>query len=313
MWGQSMPELHYQDESEWLEIKKDYLSSTESPALFGLCSWVTPYSLWHSKKHRITMTSPENDRMEWGKRLEPVIAQACCDKLGWDHRPANTFITHSDTVTRLGCSLDFYAESPTRGAGILECKNRDWIVWKNDWPPGKVAPEVYIQVQHQMLCTGFDWTMAACLVGGNKLETYMIERDKELGEQIEARSIEFWRRVEDDEPFPVTGLPADQAIIKKLWSEATGEIIESTDIDLLETARELDYFRAKRIASSKSEDLAKNRILDAMKDASELQLPGARIYRTVAKNGAVRLRVKIFPDHVHSNPEDALKEIADVV
>jgi putative phage-type endonuclease len=63
---------------EWVEVRKTHLGGSEIAAVLGLSPWTSPFSLWHTKAGLIPPT-PDSPAMEWGRRLEPVVAAKFCD------------------------------------------------------------------------------------------------------------------------------------------------------------------------------------------------------------------------------------------
>ena len=54
-------------EEEWLKLRTLDVTSTESPALFGLSPYMTKFELWHRKKSGEVYTIKDNERMFWGR------------------------------------------------------------------------------------------------------------------------------------------------------------------------------------------------------------------------------------------------------
>lgn len=70
---------------EWHRLRTRGLGGSEIAAVVGLSPWESPYALWQRKAGRIPPQT-ETPSMGWGKRLEPVIAQAFCElhpEFGW--------------------------------------------------------------------------------------------------------------------------------------------------------------------------------------------------------------------------------------
>ena len=74
------------NEQEWLDLRANYINSTEMPALYGLemASAPTAFELWHIKKGEIDNTIQPNNYMLWGKMLEPVIAELAALDRDWE-------------------------------------------------------------------------------------------------------------------------------------------------------------------------------------------------------------------------------------
>jgi len=77
--------LNPPDEKSWLALRKNDITSTESPALFGLSPYSTLFELYHTKRG-VEAGFPDNDRITWGQRLQDVIAAGIAADQGWTVR-----------------------------------------------------------------------------------------------------------------------------------------------------------------------------------------------------------------------------------
>jgi predicted phage-related endonuclease len=60
--------------SEWLDLRRRHIGSSEVAALFGLDERRTLFELWHQKAGHIPEPDVEDDeRVFWGTVLEPAI------------------------------------------------------------------------------------------------------------------------------------------------------------------------------------------------------------------------------------------------
>ena len=59
-----------------------------------------------------------------------------------------------------------------------------------------------IQLQGQLMCTGFDWGIIAVFGKSQRLTLTPFKADKELFSIIKDKVKEFWEKVEKDEPYP---------------------------------------------------------------------------------------------------------------
>lgn len=81
------------------------------------------------------------------------------------------------------------------GFGALEIKT----MAHEDGPP---RMDQVIQLQTQLLCSGFKWGIIAIFGKSQKLNLYPYKADKELFKIITEKVLEFWNKVELDEPYP---------------------------------------------------------------------------------------------------------------
>ena len=81
------------------------------------------------------------------------------------------------------------------GEGVCEIKTQGY----ND----HVTYDHILQLQAQMLVTGFKWGVIGHLGPRLKMQMFVFESDKQIQKKILERVKDFWRRVEKDTPYPV--------------------------------------------------------------------------------------------------------------
>lgn len=230
--------IPFTDEKTWLETRTKDITSTEISALFGISPYCTPFELWHRKKSQQYVKIDPNERMEAGLHYQDAIGAWFAKKNGWNVHRKTEYIR--DTDLRIGASFDMEIE----GEGLLEIKNVDGLVFKNDWTikeNGDIEEPLHIaiQVQHQLLVSGAPVCWLGVLVGGNT--HYLIKRtpDIRVHEAIKQKVVEFWRTIDANiEPHP--DFEADAEFIKSLYNfSEPGTVLNIADqADLTELAKE---------------------------------------------------------------------------
>ena len=258
--------------AHWLELRKKYVSSTESAALFGISPYATAFELWHRKKDKLDKGAV-GGRAVWGNRLERSIADGIAEDYGVKIRNMRRYM-FDDTI-RIGASFDYEiwamgadtddniirAMRRDEGVGILEIKNVDRSVFYSDWTVDKEtgyieAPaHIEAQVQHQLHVSGYDWAVIAALVGGNDPKITIRKRFPEVGEAIEQKVAEFWKSIADNTP-PDPEMPADASFLAGLYQYAEpGKVLAlgaDEDPELTELVRQ--YKAAGEIEKKAAED-----------------------------------------------------------
>lgn len=180
------------------------VSATQVSALFDASPYVTRWLLWRNFRHGDPIGVTPNERMDWGKRLEPAIFAATCEELNLDGEwhPQHQYLRSE--AHPLGCTPDGTIHDLNRGPGAVECKNVDWLRWRDTWTEDHAPDHIEMQIQTQMLVRGQRWGIIACLVGGNELRLYHREPDADLHRRIVAAAAEFLDSVNrGDEPDPL--------------------------------------------------------------------------------------------------------------
>jgi putative phage-type endonuclease len=227
--------LYPKNRLEWLDLRRRYVSSTESAALFGLSKYQTAFELGVSKRVGLD-TFEENERSEWGKELERTIARMFCERHGLKFRAMTGY---ADAGDGMGASFDFEIvgadDAPAteigalyheHGAGVLEIKNVDTWIYRNEWTDEAPA-HIEIQLQHQLEACEREWACLAVLVGGNRLESFLRRRDREVGASLRRRIGAFWTDFHRG-TLPPPVLPADAALIAQLYKHSEpGSVLDA--------------------------------------------------------------------------------------
>ena len=248
------------DEAEWLAMRQQDVTSTECSALFGLSPYLTEYELWHQKASGERGSFFETERMTWGKRLEPIIAEGVAEDQGWSVEPFKLYIR--DDEARLGSSFDYRIINHQEGDGILEIKNVDRSAFAKKWVEyanGTIeAPEhIELQVQHQMEVADMEYAVIAALVGGNELKMSHRTRDRAVGKAIRAKVAEFWDSIDKGVP-PKPDYDRDyDRIVRANLAAVSDEVMEADEaLDLLIA----DY---RDVAALRKDIEAKEKVLKA--------------------------------------------------
>lgn len=286
---------------DWLKIRHQYVSSTESAALFGMSARCTPFELAVEKRNaEPTPDTGGTERMKWGIRLEEAIAKGISDDYGVKVRRIRRYSVH-DTV-RMGASHDyeivgaFEGGEPESlalremyrdfGAGVLEIKNVDSLIFRNQWrsvdeedKPVIEAPDhIEIQLQHQLECIDRKWGVLGVFIGGNRTEVILRDRDEEVGEAIVGKVSGFWADLAKGIMPPVK-LPEDIGIIRLLYQKATPDKVFDARGNNEVQALCIEYLDGKeqRDAGEARRKVAGAKLLPMIGDASKVLADGYSI------------------------------------
>lgn len=281
---------------EWLNLRKCNINSTESAALFGLSKYSTAFEIAHTK-----LGTPEafkefvaTERTTVGLAIQDAIASMVGARCGVDTRP---LVIYAEDDDRLGSSFDYeltgvndakiddercrllFAEY---GPGILECKNVDFLIFRNEWQANDAgmieAPDhIEIQVQHQMEILGREWCVIAVLVGGNRLEIIPRLRDRDVGAAIRGKIREFWQNLALVPPvLPPIELPEDVDIIKRLHGFAEpGKLLDARgDEEITALCAAVTSLGKLKKKAEDDHDSAKARLLMKIGDSEKVLADG---------------------------------------
>ncbi len=199
--------------SEWLTWRKQGIGGSDAAAIAGLCRWKSPVAVYLEKIGEI---EPEEagEPAYWGQILEDIVAREFSVRTGLKVQRRNAILQHPDYPFMIA-NLDRLIIDETRG--ILECKTTsEWM--KDEWD-GKIPDQYMIQLQHYLAVTGLSYGYIAVLIGGNKFQYQMIERDEEIINYLTKIEADFWELVKSHTPPEMDGSQASSDLLKKLYPE----------------------------------------------------------------------------------------------
>lgn len=255
-----------ESKDQWLEMRSKVLTSTDCATLFGLSPYQTMFELWHKKKDGIIVSMTENERMKWGNRLEAAIAQGVAEEKNFEVTPMKDFFQIPGR--RLGSSFDFHI--PSQDA-ILEIKNVNGMIYRDQWTEEEAPPHIELQVQFQLLVSGLKKAYICALVGGN--EMHLIERspDEEIQNEILRRAAVFWKSIDDNnEPKP--NYETDSEYIIRLHQYAEPNKMFTGDVtELRAIAKEYKEISSQEKTLDDRKKAIKARCLEIIGDAEKVK------------------------------------------
>jgi putative phage-type endonuclease len=181
-----------QTEAEWLEVRKQGVGASEAAVAVGLSPWASPFDLWEQKRG-LSDGVAFSERMEWGKRLEAVIAAKFSEEHEMSVYPNSYGVFRSDKYPFMQATPDYWLSGQS---GLVECKT---AAHEKEWQDG--IPEQYMcQVQHTYAVIDVPIIWVAVLFGGNKYRDYEVPRDEAYINFLIAEEAEFWAHVLDGTP-----------------------------------------------------------------------------------------------------------------
>lgn len=146
---------------EWHEARKEGIGGSDIASILGVSPWKSAYTLWHEKAGLLEPDQPENPLLEWGHRLEPVVA----DKFAENH-PQYAI---SKAGTWRNIERPWQMANPDRllypntdaPASLLEVKT---AMYSSNWEDG-VPAHYEAQVRWYMDTFGFEVAHVAVLIG----------------------------------------------------------------------------------------------------------------------------------------------------
>jgi putative phage-type endonuclease len=211
----------------WLAARRDGIGGSEVGALVGISDYDTSFSVWNTKKHGGKDLSGMT-AIEWGHRLEDVVAQKTAENVGMVSRFAGGLWADREkpflrvTPDRFACKARQW-----RAKALIECKTAGD---DEHWADGTIHPAGHgtgsaplsyqAQAQWQMGIIGLPVCYLGCLVLGRERQFFTVEVhfDKAWFAELAAEAERFWfENVLADEP-PMHNLrhPKTEELLKTL-------------------------------------------------------------------------------------------------
>ena len=275
--------------AEWLKIRKTGIGGSEIAALFGKSNYASPLSIYMDKLSD-EIKEEENDFLEWGHTLEPIIRDKFPGKFtkvtGVDiHAEEYPFMMQSKdnpfmlaNIDGLVCPQQDYKFSiqvgdgeweeyfiPAGLVGGMEIKTGSGFTMKS-WKENSLPDHYFLQTQHYMAVTGLPYFFVVALIDKTLLWRY-VPRDEEIIAIIKARVNQFWTEniLAKNPPAPI-GSDVDTSVLKSLYPQELRD--KSLDLSHMADKR----LRYKEIAEEMGnleteKDTIKQEFMALMKDA----------------------------------------------
>lgn len=200
----------------------DIVSASTVPALLGLNPYHSPNDLLkqciEASRGEYVSDFNGNEATRWGDRLEPVVLTQAAERLELMDVELDPRVPFHHETLPLAASLDGRAfgrgELVTDTARGIYCINADRISIDGmgvlESKVTRSAPEVVpppyrgpLQLQAQMMCTGYKWGAIATFYGGIELRLFVYRADPVVQRRIADAVIEFEERKRNIDWYPV--------------------------------------------------------------------------------------------------------------
>jgi len=220
--------------ADWIEQRRHGIFATDAATVTGRNPFASPFDKF-AELQGTTAPKIATDAMEWGILLQPVVGQAWARKHGRKIRacPWTYWLDYPD----IGSHYDF---DVVGSRDILEVKTASAYA-QRDWGEEGTAevPEAYaLQCQHEIMCRpGIERCHIAVLIGGQKLRSYVVERDDEMIEDLLSIERRFLANARLGIPPAMDGSEAATNYLRNLSPRDNGERWElSEPVEELATA-----------------------------------------------------------------------------
>lgn len=238
---------------EWLRYRKCGIGGSDVAAILGISKWNSAISLWLDKTNQTNEPVEENEAMQWGTIMEPIIRNHFAEVTGKTVVEVKAILQHPEHPFMLA-DVDGLTTDDEGNPAILEIKTASEYKraeWEND------IPSYYqTQVQHYLCVTGVQKAFVAVLIGGNSFKVYEVDADVEIQSMLIAVEKDFWNKVQNMIRPEMDGSDAAKNLLDSLYHGGIEEEIVMPDeaieyVDAyVEACAEEDNAKAKKQEAS---------------------------------------------------------------
>ncbi|NED31028.1 lambda-exonuclease family protein [Streptomyces sp. SID8499] len=269
------------------------ITATEIAAVVGLSPWMSRFTLWHKKAGLRVAPFEMTPAIEWGNRLEDVVADKWQDEHpGFIAAPAGTWRHRDRDWQRATPDRLIYPQPsgefnlPEQATGLLEIKTSPM---GDDWGPDGAEDGVPIwyrcQVMWQMDTLGLRRTDFGVLISGHDYREYVVEYDEGEAKILRDAAEQFLNEVRDGVRPPIDS--ADDTY-KTIRVQPDG----FDDVDVEIAAEAAARYENAQIASKEAAaelTAAKSVVLDLIGTGRRAVCDGRRIaYRIPKPDGTTK-------------------------
>ena len=257
----------------WLRYRKCGIGGSDVAAILGISKWNSAISLWLDKTNQTNEPVEENEAMQWGTIMEPIIRNHFAEVTGKTVVEVKAMLQHPEYPFMLA-DVDGLTEDDAGNPAILEIKTASEYKraeWEND------IPSYYqTQVQHYLCVTGVQKAYVAVLIGGNSFKVYEVDADAEIQSMLIAVEKDFWNKVQNMIRPEMDGSDACKNLLDSIYKGGINEQIILPDeaieyLDMyIEATADMDSAKAKQQEAS-------NHLKEIMGDYNTAQCMGHTI------------------------------------
>lgn len=247
-----------EDEETWVQERMLGIGGSDIGSICGVNKYSSPRLIYLSKlgMYEPTFSDEAKERMAWGHKLEPIVADEFMQRTGKKVVVASaTFRSKAHPWARANVDR-FIVDDDNNPIGILECKTANWRL-NEDWANGEIPMSYIYQLQWYLAVTGLKYGAFAALVGGNNFHYYEVFANEELiNNEMIPVATDFWvNHVQKGIEPGITGSDADVQFVKDTYEDVN----KNSEIDLKDT---IDNDLAEVVFESKQQMKQLKKVID---------------------------------------------------
>lgn len=259
------------DES-WHEERRNGIGGSDAAVIMGF-GFLSPRELWEIKMNESSGPDlSDQPRVEWGTRLEGVIAQKYADNHPDQKIRRANRARWSKLFPFAFAHFDRLIAFPDGRTVPFEIKKSER---EGEWGPdgsSQIPHYYYPQIQHQLaVYKKADFAVVAVLIGGSDYREYTIPRDDLYIRKLMDAEATFWSKVENG--VPPAPLTVDD--LNAAYPTVDG-VLEATD-ELIDLVNGLRVAREQATAFKNEAEALRKKFLLAMGEHQMLCNAGSKL------------------------------------
>ena len=245
---------------EWLDYRKRGIGGSDAAVVCGISRYKSPVELWMDKTGQLPCQEA-GEAAYWGTQLEALVRAEFTKRTGIEVQIVKELL-QSDEHPFMLANLDGVCQYPDLGTCIFEAKTAS-AYKAGEWED-TIPDEYMLQIQHYMAVTGLTKAYVVVLIGGNKMQWQVVNRDEETIQTLIALENHFWDFVVRDVPPSVDANSGDALAL--LYPTSTeSSVVLPTEADEL-VAQWLEIKKAEdELKTAKA--TCENKLKALLKDA----------------------------------------------
>ena len=299
---------------QWLSGRRKTIGASEIAALFGVHSYMTAFELFLIKTGKYTKgfdsTVINDDSIilpptERGNFLEEKALELC-GKLRPEWRIVSNQIpggvVYIDQERGLSSTPDaLIYEDLKPGYGSLQIKNIEPMIFKFKWQDDNgnidVPVDVAIQAMQDAVMSGADRAYVGVMTVGFEVQFRLFEITilPDLIDNITIKAAEFWRRVEENDPY-APDYARDGEVLAGLYPVKPGTKIDlSTNNRIGELCQQKGEWTRRGTNAERALETLNAEIIEMMQGAEVALHPAFNITRKITKRKEITIAACEFP------------------
>lgn len=270
------------DREKWLLARRAGVGGSDVAGIVGLDKYSSALAVYVDKTNESPPTDEQSEKAEWGRLFEPSIVRAY-------GRRTKRRVVHGGKLLRSKraahhlITLDGvqFSKPPdgAKGPGVIEVKTTELGQrYREDIPP-----EVYVQIQWQLLVTGAEWATCVWLpLPERRLQWRDVMASPAVQEWLADRVEEFWSRVTRRAPPDPDGSESSLLALRALFPNENLETIRIPGKTAVELAEEYERVKATIALLESKMGLIKNAFVATMRESKYALLDDGRYWGSAA-------------------------------